>query len=93
MLKGQLVYIDGWHGVAMTAGAPGTTIALEIDEDEYEFDVGSLSAAKGNVLYLDPTTPPGAISSDTSKRAVLKITLAKDANNIVWAKVLPNLTA
>jgi hypothetical protein len=89
--KGLLYYIQGWHGVAMNNGVAGDIISLEIDEDEYELPVGTIAAAKGDILYLNTASQTFTIA--TTDRPVLKVTVAKDANNLVWAKTLPNLTA
>lgn len=82
---GEPAYAQGWHGVAQTDGVSGDTIALDLI-GEYELNVGALAAAKGDILYL---TTAGALSVTTTDRPFAKVTVAKDANDIVWAKLLP----
>lgn len=84
-VHGQPVYAQGWHGIAQTDGATGDTIALDL-VGEYELNVGALAAAKGAILYL---TTGGALSVTNTDRPFAKVTVAKDSNNICWAKLLP----
>lgn len=86
--KGEPAYAEGWHGVALADGVSGDTVALEIAAREHEFVVaGGVTAAKGDVLYL---TTAGAITNTASgNRPFCKVTVAKDANNVVWGILLP----
>ena len=88
--KGDLVVAQGWFGVAMNDGVTGDTIAIEVSEREFVFNVGNVTAAKGDVLYV---TSAGAITATaTGNKPALKVTKAKDSNNVIWAKVLPQLS-
>ena len=89
--KGDLVVAQGWFGVAMNDGVTGDTIAIEVSEREFVFAVDAgLTAAKGDVLYV---TSAGALSNTAaSNKPALKVTKAKDSNNVIWAKVLPQLS-
>lgn len=88
--KGDLVVAEGWFGVAMNDGVTGDTIAIEVSEREFVFEIGSVVAAKGAVLYV---TSAGAITATASgNKAALKVTKAKDSNNVIWAKLLPQLS-
>jgi predicted RecA/RadA family phage recombinase len=85
--KGDVVLAQGFHGIAMADAASGEDVALEIALREHEVNVGATAAAKGAVLYL---TPAGAITAtSSSNRPFLKVTVAKDSNNIVWGVLLP----
>lgn len=84
--KDTPVLEDGFHGIAMTDGSSGDIIAIEIAQREHEITVPSaVTAAKGDVLYLDAT---GTITNTDTDRAFMKVTLAKDSNNIVWGVLL-----
>lgn len=85
--KGDVVLAEGFAGIAMQDAVSGETIALEIAQREHEINVGSVVAAKGAVLYL---TSAGAITATVgSNKPFCKVTVAKDANNVVWAVLLP----
>lgn len=56
----DVVYAEGWLGIAATGGDSDDYIALLIDEREYIFDVGSnLPVNKGDIVYVDPTSLEG----------------------------------
>lgn len=85
--KGEPVYVEGFHGVAMQDAESGETIAIEIAQREHEFVIGSgVAAAKGAILYI---AADGTLSATNTDRAFCKVTVAKDANNVIWAILLP----
>ena len=87
--KDSPVLAEGWHGIAMADAASGETVALEVAAREHEITVpGGVAAAKGAILYLSAA---GAITATTSDRPFMKVTRAKDSNNIVWGILLPQL--
>lgn len=88
----DVVYREGWLGLAATDGDSDDYISLLIDEREYIFDVGaSLSVAKGNIVYVDPTVLEGnqpALSGYTTTSGgsvipLFKATTAKRSDNTV----------
>lgn len=88
--KGDLVRFEGWNGVAMRDFTSGEPVAIEVTQREFVFNVGELTAAKGDVLYL---TAAGALTNTASgNTAAIKITKAKNADGVVWAKLLPQLS-
>jgi hypothetical protein len=85
--KDSPAYVEGFHGIAMTNGSSGDTIALEIALREHEIEVGSsITATKGTILYIDSS---GEITNTASDTPFMKVTLAKDDSNIVWGVLLP----
>lgn len=86
--KGDVVYLDGFFGVAMHDAVSGEEFEAEIAQREHEINVGqSITAAKGDVLYI---TSAGAISNSAGgNKPFMKVTVAKDANNYVWGILLP----
>jgi len=88
--KGQPVYAEGFHGVAMTDGVSGDTIAIETTTREFEHEVGAgVTAAKGDILYIT-TDGTDVVDATDTERPFGKVTVAKDANNVVWYKLLEN---
>ncbi len=86
--KGLPYYLDGFHGIALGSASSGEELALEITNREFEIEVGSgVTAAKGDVLYIHADHSVDATSA--SGVAFCKVTVAKDANNIIWAILLP----
>jgi hypothetical protein len=70
----------------MADGSSGDTIAIEIALREHEIEVGAgITAAKGDILYIDTS---GDITNDSGDTPFMKVTSAKDANNIVWGVLL-----
>lgn len=90
--KGVPIVAEGWHGIPMADAVSGETVALEVATREHELTVdSSVVAAKGDILYL---TSAGVIDDSSSgNRPFLKVTVAKDANNVVWGILLPQVTA
>lgn len=90
--KGYPVYADGFFGIAMQSGSSGDTIAIEVAEREFEVTVvNGTVAAKGDILYIHADGTIDATSG--AGKAFMKVTVAKDANDIVWGKLLPQVTA
>ena len=97
--KGDLIAAEGWYGIAMHDGTKGDTIAIETTQREFVLPVGSITATKGAVLYTEDLddgkitlTASATHTSEGSTVAnipVVKVTKAKDTNNNVWAKLLP----
>jgi len=88
----RMVYVDGWGGVAMGDGDSGDTVALDISEAEYQFEVpAGLTVENGDTVYIDTTDLTGhypdgtgwATSSGSNLIPFFKATSGKDANNIV----------
>ena len=80
---------DGFFGFPFEDGASGDTINIDVSQREYELEVPeAVTAAKGDTLYLDSST--GAITdTSTDNTPFLKVTVAKDVNNIVHGILLP----
>lgn len=80
---------DGFFGFPFEDGVSGDSIAIDISQREYELEVPEgVTAAKGDVLYLDAST--GAVTNTAeSNIPFLKVTVAKDASDIVWGILLP----
>lgn len=90
--RGDVVYADGWLGIAAESGVSGDSIALIIEPVEYQFTVpAALSVSKGDTVYIDTAQVTGHIPDDagyaTASGAGLlplfKATADKDVNNVV----------
>ena len=97
VLKGRVIVVEGWVGIAGEDGAIGDTIALICDNREYQFTVAAgLAVAKGDIVYITVATITGHYPDDgaytttagAGKVAFFKATAAKDANNIVTGTML-----
>lgn len=87
------VYISGFHGFTMDRAETGEAVAIDVAEQVWEFAIPSgVSAPKGTTLYIK-TDGTHAITATaaTGYVAFAKVVEAKDANNIVWAKQLPQV--
>jgi hypothetical protein len=97
--KDDVVYAEGWLGIAAGAGDSGDEIALTIDRREYQFTVpAGLSVSKGDTVYITlasigsghvPADAAYSTSSGAGKVALFKATAAKDSNNMVTGILLP----
>lgn len=86
--KNDPVLQEGWAGIALADGDSGDTIAIEV-EREHEIVVGSsVTAAKGDILYISDA---GVITNTNTDRPFMKVTIAKDANDVVAGKLLPQM--
>lgn len=101
VIAGAVTYAEGWLGVAGGDGASGDTIALAVDDREYQFKVpAGLSVSKGMIVYITVATTTGhypddeayTTSSGAGKWAFFKATAAKDSNNIVTGIMIAHNT-
>lgn len=92
VVKGAVIYAQGWLGLAGGDGVSGDTIALVADDREYQFKVpAGLAVSKGLIVYITVATTTGnypddeayTTSSGAGKWAFFKATADKDSNNIV----------
>ncbi len=90
--KGAVTYAEGWLGIAGGDGVSGDTIAIIVDDREYQFKVpAGLTVTKGLIVYITVATTTGhypddeayTTSAGAGKWAFFKATSDKDANNIV----------
>ena len=86
--KGDVVTADGFNGIALQDAVSGETIAIEIATREHEINIGgSVTGAKGAVIYI---TSAGVLTNTSAgNKPFCKVTVAKNANNYVWAVLLP----
>lgn len=92
VLKDAVVYAQGWLGLAGASGNSGGSVALAIDDREYQFLVpAGLTVTKGLIVYITVATTTGhypddeayTTSAGAGKWAFFKATADKDANNMV----------
>ncbi len=89
--KDTPVYIQGFHGFTMDRAETGELVAIDVAEQVWEFEVpAALTANKGDVISIttDGNHTIGAANAASSVNFA-KVVEAKDANNVVWAKQLP----
>jgi len=92
VVSGDIVYAEGWLGIAGGPGASDGYVALIVDHREYVFHVGAaLSVNKGDIVYITTASLEGvkpalsgySTSSGGGKIPLFKAVTAKDANNLV----------
>lgn len=97
----SLAYVNNWIGVTGQSGNSGQTVAMSIHEVAYQLEVPSgLAVANGDILRVDLTAvttthtiPASAINKNAASGTnvtAFKAMSAKDANNIVVAKLIAN---
>lgn len=97
VVKGAVIVVDGWLGIAGQDADSGDTLALICDNREYQFKVpAGLAVSKGQIVYVTLATVTGhypddeayTTSAGAGKVAFFKATADKDANNIVTGIML-----
>jgi plastocyanin len=97
---GQIAVVKGWVGIVEAGGVSGDTVALNIDQREYQFTVpASLNVAWGDTVYITIATLTGHIPDDAAytktagagKVALFKATGDENSDNIVTGILLPNV--
>ena len=82
--KGDAVLAQGFHGIAMADAAAGETVALEVESRVHALNVGALTAAKGDQLYISAA---GALTTTNTDRYFGRVVRAKDSNNVAWVRL------
>jgi plastocyanin len=95
--KGQVAVVDGWLGIAGSSGDSGDSVALAVDDREYQFTVpANLSVSKGDIVYIEVADLTGHVPDDTAysttagsgKVAFFKATMDKNTDNVVTGIML-----
>jgi hypothetical protein len=81
-----------WYGFACADAQSGDQVAIDVSMSEFELVIpAGLTANVGDLLYVVHAT--GVITDtdpdDGSVTRFLKVTVAKDSNNVVWGIQLP----
>lgn len=96
----QVLYADGFLGIANEDGESGDTIAARIDRHERQFEVPStLTVNKGDTVYIEIAdltghTPDSTAYSTTAgegKQALFKATADKTSAHIVTGILLSGM--
>lgn len=103
--QGKFYLLDGFFGMAVqsvTTGVGQTAqVVLNIEEAEYETSQITVADAfnKGDKVYWDAvnklltTVPNNDASGNPQNRPVGRVTAAKDANNVIWFILGPQVQA
>lgn len=97
-----VAYVQGWLGITKRGGVSGDVVALEIVNQEYQFEVpAALAVAKGEIVRIDLTAlstnhqPPDACYNKNAESAtninLFKATAAKTAAHVVTGILLAGL--
>lgn len=102
---GKFYLLDGFFGMAVrgvTTGVGETAeVVLNIEQGEYETSQITTTDAfnKGDKVYWNDTTkllttqPNNDASGNPQNRPVGRVTQAKDANNVIWFLLGPQVQA
>lgn len=87
------VYIDGFHGFTLDRVLEDEPVAIDVQGAIWEFEIPSAVVAPlGTTLYISTDGNHTITATAAAGRVPFaKVTVAKDANNIVWAKQLPQV--
>jgi hypothetical protein len=95
--KGSVIVAEGWLGLAGEDGESGKSVALIVDNREYQFVVpAGLTVNKGDIVYITVATVTGHYPDDEAYTtsagaghiAFFKATADKTADNIVTGIML-----
>lgn len=103
--QGKFYLLDGFFGMAVQSVTTdaATTAEVILDVDQAEFETSQITEAdafaKGDKVYWDDATGllttegnPDA-SGNPQNRVIGRVTAAKDANNVIWLMLGPQVQA
>lgn len=103
--QGKFYLLDGFFGMAIqsvTTGA-GQMAEVVLDIEQAEYETSQINAAdafnKGDKVFYDATAKVLTtnanpdVSGNPQNRPVGRVTLAKDANNVIWFELGPQVLA
>lgn len=76
----------GLHGVLLQDGDSGDIVAMDVSQRTWQINVGSLTAAKGDILYIDAS---GDLTNTDTDRTFGYVVAAKDSNNVADVLIAP----
>ena len=94
VLAGRLYRVAGWNHIALVDALVGETYVGEVDPAaNYRIPVpAGLAGAVGDVYYFPPASPQvgstALTATATANVIAVKVTEAKDGNNIMGVRVL-----
>lgn len=90
VVAGTFYYLNGMVGMAFDSVDAGDEVALNIEQAEYETSqiLTTDTMAVGTLLYFDTTNKRFTQISATGHIKCAIVTVAKDASNVVWLKLL-----
>lgn len=88
---GKFYRISGFFGMAMQDAAEGEQVVLTIQQAEYETSQINTADAfnVGDAVYFDDTNK--VLTTAENGQAVGRVTSAKDANNVIWFVLIPQV--
>lgn len=98
---GQFVLIQGFLGLAVNDASEGEEVVLNIEQGEYETSQINTADAfnVGDKVYWDATNKQFTTSANADangnpqNRPAGRVTQAKDANNVIWFVLGPQVQA
>lgn len=94
---GKFYLLDGFFGLAVqsvTTG-PGETAEVILNCEQVEYETSQITTSdafnKGDSVYWNDTTKLLTTQSGSGNRLVGRVTQAKDANNVIWFVLGPQV--
>lgn len=98
VIKGNFILYDGFFGMAFQDKAAATPadveVIINIEEAEYETSQITVADAfaKGDPVYFDAATKLLTTAAAAgANRLVGRVTVAKDADDVIWFKLGPQI--
>lgn len=99
--QGKFYLINGWLGLALNSAGEGEEVVLNIEQGEYETNQINPADAfnVGDKIFWDAankrftTQPNNDAQGNPQNRPVGRVTSPKDANNVIWFILGPQVQA
>jgi predicted RecA/RadA family phage recombinase len=91
--QGDFVLAGGFFGLAVNSAGAGEEVVLNIEQGEYETSQITTADAfnAGDPVYWDDTNKKLTTEAGSGNRLVGRVTVAKDANNVIWFMLGPQV--
>lgn len=94
---GKFYLLDGFFGLAVqsvTTG-PGETAEVVLNVEQAEYETSQITTTddfkKGDTVYWDDSTKLLTTQAGSGNRVVGRVTVEKDANNVIWFQLGPQV--
>jgi len=94
---GKFYLLDGFFGLAVQSVTTGASETAEVilNCEQAEYETSQITAAddfkKGDPVYWDDSTKLLTTQTGSGNRFVGRVTQAKDANNVIWFVLGPQV--
>ena len=94
---GKFYLLDGFFGLAVQSVTTGhgETPDYILDSEQAEYETSQITTTddfnKGDPMYWNDTTKLLTTQTGSGNRLVGRVTVAKDANNVIWFNLGPQV--